>query len=177
MHQANRETAKISLLRWALMSVLNCVGGLVGSVWSQPRPCRFEVSLSQFDNKKYFSARFHHNLTQHNMYYAPNSNLRQVFFLPFTWKHEWPGRYRKYSSYSFLTSAVDGADWSASSPGRALYPWKGHPVPIVQEAGWAPEPIWTQRYSLCRESNPDRPVVNSIARHYIDWATPAPNRL
>jgi hypothetical protein len=22
---------------------------------------------------------------------------------------------------------------------------KGPPVPIVQEAGWAPEPIWTQR--------------------------------
>jgi hypothetical protein len=22
---------------------------------------------------------------------------------------------------------------------------KGPPVPIVQEAGWAPEPVWTQR--------------------------------
>jgi hypothetical protein len=28
----------------------------------------------------------------------------------------------------------------------ALYPrWKDPPVPIVQEAGWAPEPVWTQR--------------------------------
>jgi hypothetical protein len=28
----------------------------------------------------------------------------------------------------------------------ALYPpGKGPPVPIVQEAGWAPEPVWTQR--------------------------------
>jgi hypothetical protein len=27
-----------------------------------------------------------------------------------------------------------------------LYPReKGPPVPIVQEAGWAPEPVWTQR--------------------------------
>jgi hypothetical protein len=26
-----------------------------------------------------------------------------------------------------------------------LPPWKGPPVPIVQEAGWAPEPVWTQR--------------------------------
>jgi hypothetical protein len=25
------------------------------------------------------------------------------------------------------------------------YPGKGPPVPIVQEAGWAPEPVWTQR--------------------------------
>jgi hypothetical protein len=27
----------------------------------------------------------------------------------------------------------------------ALYPGKGPTVPIVQEAGWAPEPVWTQR--------------------------------
>jgi hypothetical protein len=28
----------------------------------------------------------------------------------------------------------------------ALYPQgKGPPVPIVQETGWAPEPVWTQR--------------------------------
>jgi hypothetical protein len=52
---------------------------------------------------------------------------------------------RRYSSYSFLTSALDGGEWSASRPGRALPPGKGSPVPIGQEAGWAPEPVWTQR--------------------------------
>jgi hypothetical protein len=36
-------------------------------------------------------------------------------------------------------------EWSASRPGRALPPEKRPPVPIVQEAGWAPEPVWTQR--------------------------------
>jgi len=36
-------------------------------------------------------------------------------------------------------------EWLASRPGRALAPRKGPPVPIVQEAGWAPEPVWTQR--------------------------------
>jgi hypothetical protein len=36
-------------------------------------------------------------------------------------------------------------EWSASRPGRALPPGKGPPVPIVPEAGWAPEPVWTQR--------------------------------
>jgi hypothetical protein len=45
----------------------------------------------------------------------------------------------RYSSYSFTTSTLDGGEWSASRPGRAL-----PPVPIVQEAGWAPEPVWTQ---------------------------------
>jgi hypothetical protein len=47
---------------------------------------------------------------------------------------------RRYSSYSFLTSALEGGEWSGSCPGRAL-----PPVPTVQEAGWAPEPVWTQR--------------------------------
>jgi hypothetical protein len=50
-----------------------------------------------------------------------------------------------YSSYSFTTSALDGSEWSASLPGRALPPGKGTLVPIVQEAGWALEPVWTQR--------------------------------
>jgi hypothetical protein len=52
---------------------------------------------------------------------------------------------RRYSSYSFLTSALDGGEWSASRPDRVLAPGKGPPVPIVQEAGWAPEPVWAQR--------------------------------
>jgi hypothetical protein len=52
---------------------------------------------------------------------------------------------RRYSSYSFTTSALDGGEWSASRPCRALTPGKGPPVPIVQEAGQAPEPVWTQR--------------------------------
>jgi hypothetical protein len=28
--------------------------------------------------------------------------------------------------------------------------------------------------SFCRWSNPDRPVVQSVVRHYTDWATPDP---
>jgi hypothetical protein len=51
---------------------------------------------------------------------------------------------RRYSSYPFTTSALDWGEWSASRPGRALPPGKGPQVPIVQEAGWAPEPVWTQ---------------------------------
>jgi hypothetical protein len=51
----------------------------------------------------------------------------------------------RYGSYSFSTTALDGGEWSASRPGRALAPGKGPPVPIVQEAGWASEPVWIQR--------------------------------
>jgi hypothetical protein len=50
---------------------------------------------------------------------------------------------RKYSSYSFTISALDGGEWSASRPDRALPPGKGPPVPIGEEAGWTPEPVWT----------------------------------
>jgi hypothetical protein len=41
-----------------------------------------------------------------------------------------------------------GTRWgegSESCSGRALPPGKGPPVPIVQEAGWIPEPVWKQR--------------------------------
>jgi hypothetical protein len=55
------------------------------------------------------------------------------------------GGVRRYSSYSFTTAALDWGEWLVSRPGRALAPGKGPPVPIVQEAGWAPEPVWTQR--------------------------------
>jgi hypothetical protein len=51
----------------------------------------------------------------------------------------------EYSSYSFTTSALDGGEWSASHPRRAFTPGERTPVAIVQEAEWAPEPVWTQR--------------------------------
>jgi hypothetical protein len=90
-----------------------------------------------------------------------------------TRRHEGAWGERRYSSYSFSTSALDGGEWSASRPGRALAPGKGHPVSIVQEAGWAPEPVWTQRleeksFRLCRGSNLDRLVVQLVARHYTE---------
>jgi hypothetical protein len=80
---------------------------------------------------------------------------------------------RIYNLYSFSASALDGVEWSASRPGRALAPGKGPPVPIVQEAGWAPEPVRTQRleeksFRFCRGSNLDRSVVQPVARHYTD---------
>jgi hypothetical protein len=61
--------------------------------------------------------------------------------------------------YSFMTSALDGDEWSASRPSHALSPGKDP----GQEAGWVPELIWTQRLRgktlcSCRGSNPGHPV-------------------
>jgi hypothetical protein len=80
------------------------------------------------------------------------------------------------SSYSFLISALEGGEWAALRPSRALHLGKEPPVLIVQEAGWAPEPVWTQRIEE-KYSGPvgDRTsAVQSIVRHYTDWAIPAP---
>jgi hypothetical protein len=51
-----------------------------------------------------------------------------------------------YSSTLSLTSALDGGGWSMSRPSRST-PRKD-PVPIVQEAGWAPGPVWTGAENL-----------------------------
>jgi hypothetical protein len=61
------------------------------------------------------------------------------------------------------------------TPRPRFVPGKGPPVPIVQEAGWALELVWThsleeKSFRLCRGSNFDRPDVQPAARHYTDWA-------
>jgi hypothetical protein len=38
-----------------------------------------------------------------------------------------------------------GVSGQRHAPAALLPPGKGPPVPIGQEAGWAPEPVWTQR--------------------------------
>jgi hypothetical protein len=45
--------------------------------------------------------------------------------------------------HEFLTSALDGGEWSASDPGRFI-PRERAPDTHWTEAGWAPEPVWTR---------------------------------
>ena len=47
------------------------------------------------------------------------------------------------------TSALDGGGWSVPCPSH-FTPGKD-PVPIVQEAGWAQEPVWTGARELIEE--------------------------
>ena len=53
-----------------------------------------------------------------------------------------------------MTAALEGGEWSATRPGRTLPPRKD-PVPILQQVGWAPGPVWTGGKS--------RPHRNSIS--------------
>ena len=57
-----------------------------------------------------------------------------------------------------MSAALEEGEWSAASPGRTLPPGKD-PVPILQEAGWTPGPIWTGGKSRPhRDSIPDCPA-------------------
>jgi hypothetical protein len=71
-----------------------------------------------------------------------------------------------------------GVSGQRHTPAALLPPGKGPQVPTGQVVEWASEPIWTQEAIwkiLCsrRESNPDRPVVQPVVRHYTAWANPA----
>ena len=57
-----------------------------------------------------------------------------------------------------MTTALDGVRGQRHIP-TALYPGKD-PVPIVQEAGWAPGPVWTGAENLAATEirSPDRPA-------------------
>jgi hypothetical protein len=55
---------------------------------------------------------------------------------------------------------IEGGEWSPSRPTRALPSGKEPPVPLGQEAGWAPEPVWTQRLEE-KSSIGDRPRSSS----------------
>jgi hypothetical protein len=80
---------------------------------------------------------------------------------------------RRYSSYSFSTSALDVGELSASRPGRAFPPRKGPPGTHCTE-GWVrlraglDTEVRGKILCPCRGSNPDQPVIQSIVRHYTD---------
>ena len=65
-----------------------------------------------------------------------------------------------YSSTLSLASALDRSGWSTPRPGR-FNPGKD-PEPIVQEAGWVPQPAWTDTENLASTGirSPDRPARN-----------------
>jgi len=57
-----------------------------------------------------------------------------------------------------MTAALEGGEWSAARPGRTLPPGKTR-YTILQEAEWAPGPVWTGGKSRPhRDSIPDRPA-------------------
>jgi hypothetical protein len=76
--------------------------------------------------------------------------------------HESPEREQRYSSIISLTWAIDGVGGQRHAP-AALPPGKD-PVPIAEEAVWAPGPVWTGGENLAAPPtgirSPDRPALS-----------------
>ena len=102
-----------------------------------------------------------------------SENLSKGKGLPTT-GHEGQEGEQRYSSTLTLTSAIDGGGWSTPSPGR--FTPGNDPVLIVQEAEWAPGPIWTGVENLDSTGirSPHRPARSVVA---IPTELPRPTNL
>ena len=61
--------------------------------------------------------------------------------------------------------------WSALRAGR--FTPVQDPISIVQEAGWAPEPVWIGAENLAPPGFDPR-IFQPVASRYTDYAIPAP---
>jgi hypothetical protein len=95
------------------------------------------------ENWKKSSVRINNNVVYNQTEYPSNTSL-ELYHCSISkvklsrYCHAGSKGERIYSSYSFLTWATEGGEWSASRPGRAFSLGKGHPVylPIGQEVVW-----------------------------------------
>jgi hypothetical protein len=67
-----------------------------------------------------------------------------------------------------MTLVLEGGGWSAPCPGRFI-PEKDL-IPTVQEAEWAPGPVWTYVKNLAPPGF-DPWTVQPVASRYTDLAT------
>ena len=63
-------------------------------------------------------------------------------------------------------------EWGVSVTPWPLFTPRKDPVPIVQEAGWAPGPVWTVAENLAPPGF-DLRTVRPVVSRYTDWAIPA----
>ena len=86
--------------------------------------------------------------------------------------HEGPEGEQVYSCILSSTSALEGVGGQHHAP-TALTPRKD-PVPVVQEAGWTPEPVWMGARNLAstRIRSPDR-LARSESRQAVGMANNA----
>ena len=80
--------------------------------------------------------------------------------------HEGPEGEQMHSSNLSLNSALDGGGWSM--PRSGLFIHRKDPVPIVQEAGWDPGPIWMGAENLAPPPGFDTRTVLPVASRYTD---------
>jgi hypothetical protein len=144
---------------------------------------RFQLGDSVGPRMKQYDAdlrKFYERINDHCLYKKATQNMRLLTSYSIKRKsgtavrHGWrSGGDRGCSIYAF-TLALEGGERSASRPGRVLPLGKGPPVPIVQEAGWAPERVWSQRpgalkvLCLCWGLNSGR-LVRSETLYWLSY--------
>jgi len=69
----------------------------------------------------------------------------------------------------FFNDRGTGRGWVVSVTPRPHFTPGKDPVPIVQEAGWAPESVWTGGKS--RPHRDSIPAPPGVVSRFIDWAT------
>jgi hypothetical protein len=69
--------------------------------------------------------------------------------------------------YSFFNLGARWG-WAVSVTSRPLFTPKKDPVPIVQEAGWAPGPVWTGAENLVPPPTFDARTVQPVASRHTD---------
>ena len=69
------------------------------------------------------------------------------------------------------TLTLDGGWWSTPRPGR--FTPRKDPIPIVQEAGWAPGPVWMGAENLATTGirSPDGPAC-SMSLYRLSYPSP-----
>jgi hypothetical protein len=138
-----------------ISTVLCCLYSVVSGGEQVSRHCIF-ISLSRLYIMK--STNYEVHLNNFSCDLGPDVTFRSGLSkqsCPVT-RHAGAWGEWRYSSYSFLTSALDGSEWSASRPGRALSRLKDPRYPLYRRLGQILFPL--------RGSNPGRPV----RRHYTD---------
>jgi hypothetical protein len=90
-------------------------------------------------------------------------------------RHDGSWEERRHSSYSFLTSALDGVSGQRHASAAIC---AGERTPGTHcTGGWVGlrAGLDTEEKSFALPGiEPDRPVVQYVVRHYTDWGTPAP---
>jgi len=87
--------------------------------------------------------------------------------------HPWTGTEALYRPYGLALLFHDQRQrgWGFTVTPRPLFTPGKDPVPIVQETGWVPGPVWTGAENLAPPLGFDRRTVQPVAGRYTDWAT------
>ena len=122
-----------------------------------------QISAYYVTVKAYTYKRWCFNL---NFFYCISESIQQIEKVKVKWSHYRPGVAQRVDRGIAVLFHDNGTrrGWVVSSKPRPHFTPRKDPVPILQEAGWAPGPVWIGgRSRPHRDSIPDRPAHSSVA--------------